>query len=151
MSEQPDLFPVQTVLSPRLRWIKRHKVVTYQSCPEDRDTRPFWYAAFDYGDWPGYEDAGDFFAQEIAANGDMRLGIGPTEDDALLDLCAKRQVRHWTVEAHCLPASSHGPRFRLWELLHSEHKLTLLDSELDDIIDKACACRPIPAPPGVQE
>ena len=69
----------------------------------------------------------------------------------MLDLCVKRQVRNWTVEAHYMPPSSHGPRFVLWEHLHGEHKLTLLDSELDEIIDKACACRPIPPPPGVVE
>ena len=34
------------------------------------------------------------------------------------------------------------PRFKLWSHLQTEHKLTLLESELDEIIDKARAVAP---------
>jgi hypothetical protein len=147
MSEQPDLFYVPRVLSPRLRWMKRHKVLLFLSLPDDPVLR-CWFAAFDCGDWPGYEGAADYFAHEIAAHGDSRIGEGRTDDEAILDLCEKRQVRHWTLEAVRFPNSDRGPRFLLWEHLHNEHKLTLLDSELEEIIAKANACRPLPiAPP----
>lgn len=142
VSTQLNLFRQTRSLSPRLRWMKRHKVVLYLSMANDPDWR-CWFAAFDTGDWPGYEDAADYFAKEIAANGDRRIGEGKTEDDAILDLCLKRGVPHWTVEAIKKPPSDKGPRFALWEHLHDEHKLTLLDGELDEIIDKACACRPV--------
>lgn len=144
--KQPDLFHVQRVLSPRLLWMKRHKVLLYLSMPNCPDSRCF-FAAFDCGDWPGYEDAADYFAQEIARFGDSRIGEGKTEDDAICDLCEKRGVRHWTVENLPPPKLERGPRFLLWDHLHNEHKLTLLDSELDEIIAKACACRPLPTPP----
>jgi len=87
-----DLFPGTFSLSPRLEWIRAKHVTTYLSLPDDKDAR-LWMAGFNPDGLPPY----DFFAKETAHNGDMLIGEGQTEDEAILDLCEKTGTPHWSL------------------------------------------------------
>jgi len=96
MSETP-LFPdLPEQLSPRLAWIRKHKVITYHSLPDEKDAA-IWFATFDSGDWK-YKNPGDYFAQEWGSYGETRSGMGATEDEAILDLCKHHGApKHWSL------------------------------------------------------
>jgi len=87
-----ELFPAEAVAmdSPRLKWMKRNRVVTYHSLIEPA----VWYAGFDCREHR-YEGPCAFFAREEGANGDLRIGFGDTEDEALTALCQKTGVKLW--------------------------------------------------------
>lgn len=90
-----ELFPPESVAmdSPKLAWLKRHKVLTYLSMPDDPDSR-CWFAAFDEGEYI-YENPADFFCQHLGENGNSRSGEGDTEDDAIAHLCRRSGLKLW--------------------------------------------------------
>lgn len=92
-----ELFPVESVTmdSPRLAWIKRERVVLYHDTVEPEQ----WLAGFDFHEIE-YSSPSDFFAQEESMNGDLRIGFGDTEDEALAILCQKHGVKLWNEESH---------------------------------------------------
>lgn len=91
------LFPdLPEVLSPRLAWMRRHKVITFHSMPWSDDDS-LWFATFDSGEWK-YENPADYFAQECGKWGDHRCGMGETEDEAILELCKHHDApKHWSL------------------------------------------------------
>jgi hypothetical protein len=83
-----ELFPPDSVamISPRLAWIKKHGVRTHHSRAfEDAEWLP-WCAAF-----------GEPF-EVINEQGDGALGFGQTEDEAIIDLAVKFDVKLWNEE-----------------------------------------------------
>jgi hypothetical protein len=89
-----ELFPVEAVQmdSPRLAWMKKHGVITYRSPVEP----VCWFAGFQEW-WPKLEGVG-FFAKETAHNGDIRVGEGATEDEALCQLAKWEGIKLWNEE-----------------------------------------------------
>ena len=98
MNEPDELFPLAEILqeSPRLRWLKKHNVITF-SCAQLDSEDYIWLAAFDKSKWV-YKSPLDFFAQETAEFGDTRIGSGDTEDDAICMLARMYRVRLWNEE-----------------------------------------------------
>lgn len=93
-----ELFPVETVAmdSPRLAWMKRHRVLTFHSMAGYPDA--LWLAGID--DSPGgYTNAADFFCCECGTYGSSRCGEGDTEDEAIADLAQKHGLHLWNEEA----------------------------------------------------
>ena len=92
------LFPEAEIAmdSPRLAWMKRHGIVTFR-LPAD-----LWMAGFQA--WrPDVLDPAQFFCDETGANGDSRIGMADTEDEALADLLTcgyarERGIRLWNEE-----------------------------------------------------
>lgn len=96
--------------SPRLAWMKRHGIITWhddgvrggvQAVPAQ------WFAGFQV--WLPNESGMAFFAIECAENGDTRIGIGKTEDEALAHLmtCAdasRRRLKLWNEEKSNSPS-----------------------------------------------
>lgn len=67
-----DLFDIPETLSPKLAWMRKH------DCLSQRDMSG-WMCHFD--------------SMDISP-----IGNGITEDEAILDLCNKTGVSHWTIE-----------------------------------------------------
>lgn len=86
---EPELFAVETVAmdSPRLAWLKRHKVFTHRRI-DHPDESP-WCA------WCEIEDQGEC----LRANGPRAFVYGETEDDALGELAIGRGWGLWNEEA----------------------------------------------------
>lgn len=90
MSEQPDLFAVVESIDPmvkkRTEFLKKNKIQTFYSknmqgeCP--------WMAWV--GD-PGAQGAMDY----LEANGDINVGFGESENEALFNLCNAFQFKGW--------------------------------------------------------
>src|SRR4051812_1993568 len=95
-----ELFRASAVAmdSPRLAWIKAHRVLTFH-CLESSDEFAMWLADFDEGVY-SYENAADYFFWRCGPHTtDKRsIGIGHTEDDAIAELCQKRHVKMWNEE-----------------------------------------------------
>lgn len=89
-----DLFPeIQQVLSPKLAWVKRHDVVILY----DKLDPACWFVGL--REWHAMaKNARDFFAKETAYNGDLRIGEGDTEEDAICDFCIKNDIAHYNIE-----------------------------------------------------
>lgn len=86
------LFDVPETPSPRLAWIRRHGVVTYFSPIEPA----VWYAGFAGG---SIRDAAAWFIAEQERNGDLLIGFGTTEDEAITQAAIKNGIRLWNEEA----------------------------------------------------
>lgn len=65
-----DLIPIEPSLSPKLLWLKKHHLET--AC------KGTTWVCRTYG-----------YTREASAE---------TEDDAILEYCAKHNIRHWTLE-----------------------------------------------------
>lgn len=79
-----ELFDIPEQLSPRLAWMKEHDVHTYRSpCMED-------------GDEPWSAWIGDF-KTTVAHNDDYETG--ETEDEALVKLCKRNNLKLWNEQA----------------------------------------------------
>lgn len=89
-----ELMRVEESLSPRLRWIRLHDVVTAHTegiepgdeCPETGEDIFPWAAA-------------SASAMLTEANFRKIVGFGDTEDEALGDYCRKHGLLHWTQES----------------------------------------------------
>ncbi len=86
------LFEMPIVLSPRLRWIAANNILTHHAphCPEAP-----WMAV-----QPFDEDNGKTIGECMCDNGAnyeayQRCGYGHTEDDAIVQLCRKLNIRLW--------------------------------------------------------
>lgn len=92
-----ELFPAEAVQmdSPRIIWMRKHKVLTYHSLAGEDGA--CWFAAFDEGEYI-YEDMADFFCQHLGATGDSECGEGATEDDAIAHLARRAGIRLWNEE-----------------------------------------------------
>lgn len=90
-----ELFPTEAVTmdSPRLAWMKRHRVLTYHSTIKPA----VWYAGLDEANHE-FDNPCDFFAKEEAENGDRRIGFGDTEDEAIAVMCEKMHIKLWNEE-----------------------------------------------------
>lgn len=83
----PDLlFPVPTVLSPRLQWLAKHRVFTHKARP-CACCEP-WSA------WFGQSDPLLF----IEENGEEETGFGLSETDAIAVLATRMGLRLWNEE-----------------------------------------------------
>ena len=107
MSE--ELFPIEAITadSPRLAWMKRNRIVTYHSLPNDPHASR-WYAGF----WSFTDELSTLEAEaaleettgellflfEHGRNGETRTGIGSTEHEAIVDLCSKHGLHLWNEE-----------------------------------------------------
>lgn len=92
------LFPAESVQmdSPKLAWLKKHKVLTYHSMPGEGEWA-CWFAAFDEGEFK-YENTADFFCQHTGHYGDSQCGEGDTEHDAIAHLAKRAGIRLWNEE-----------------------------------------------------
>ena len=77
-----ELFEIPVSESPRLKWLKKHRISTHKSSPVPDDEDP-WNA------WVG--DLSE-------AIEDDRVCTGMTEDDALCDLARQLGLRLWNEE-----------------------------------------------------
>jgi hypothetical protein len=84
----PELFPdLPPMLSPKLEFLRKHGLAT----------------AYDYGlaqegdpaPWGCYRNRQESDPRGIT---EAFIGIGADEDAAILDYCAKRGLKHWTLE-----------------------------------------------------
>lgn len=89
-----DLFDIPESPSPRLKWMRENKCITWNTNSHG-EWYP-WLACFDVGRWK-HESTADFFFQETGCNGESNCGTGSTEDEAIIDLCLKSGVKHWSV------------------------------------------------------
>lgn len=78
--------------SPKLAWMRANAITTFLSLPDDPDAR-LWMAGCNPDGLKPY----DFFAKELAANGNMLIGEGETEEDAIHDYCAKTGTPHYSL------------------------------------------------------
>lgn len=97
MSDTP-LFPdIPEVLSPRLAWMRQHGIITMSFEEHER-----------FGEWdrwiagvaPGVSGKGaigQWFCDETGRNGETTIGVGETEDAAIIDLCEKHELVHWSL------------------------------------------------------
>jgi len=94
-----ELFPPESVAmdSPRIAWMKRHRIVTwFNEGTPDMIVPPQWFAGYDYW-WPG-RNGEDFFAMEMVNNGCSRIGQGDTEHEALIDFAARWDLPVWNQQ-----------------------------------------------------
>ena len=91
MSE--ELFPENTGAqeSPRLRWIKAHNCITFYSPVEPA----VWYAGFAI---LPVEDNAQWICDELGANGNVMVGEGATEDEAIAEAALKSDIKLWNEE-----------------------------------------------------
>ena len=94
--ENDALFPMVETLSPRLAWMKKNGIVTLKHVYHDTQTVTEWFAGL--RDWWGDLDPEVFFMNETAHNGDSRMGVGYSEEDAVFELCQKTYIRLWNEE-----------------------------------------------------
>lgn len=86
----PELFPVTQSLSPKLKWMKENCVITYR---------------FPDGEWlaghapmrPGRISIDEWFLAETSEWNDTRIGAGDSEEEAIIDLCQKRGIKHYSI------------------------------------------------------
>lgn len=72
-----DLFPVEESLSPRLRWLREHDVVTWRT----EGCKMPWSASH---------------SQDIKTTARTRFGEGDTEDEAIVALARANKWPLWT-------------------------------------------------------
>lgn len=75
-----ELFILPETLSPRLAWMRKHGITTMP--PADNDQEQDWLA------WRKSDEIGDLPPMD-------KVGEGGTENDALLDLAAKLNIKDW--------------------------------------------------------
>jgi len=75
-----ELFDIPETLSPRLAWLKKHGIFTNSEFFDDSDEEYRW------GAW--LEGCQDY----------LRTGHGDTEDDALVDLAKKQNLKLWNEQ-----------------------------------------------------
>lgn len=96
-----ELFgePVGVALSPRLAWMQKHGIITFNG--KEYGCRGNWYAGFQ--SWHPGQTGFVFFAKETGENGNRRVGEGDTEEDALVSLLTcwdakKQNLKLWNEE-----------------------------------------------------
>ena len=93
-----ELFTVPESLSPKLEWLRKHCLET----------------AFDAGwtaDMQESPETGETLHPYSCYRSDLKgevnfhtAGLGATEEEAILDFCAKHpEVKHWTIETETAP------------------------------------------------
>jgi len=88
-----DLFPVETSLSPRLRWIAAQKILTHHAphCPEAP-----WMAIQPF-DKDNGKSIGQIMEESCRLYDDADvIGYGMDENEALVNLAKKLNLPHWT-------------------------------------------------------
>jgi hypothetical protein len=83
-----ELFKPSAVksLSPKLSWLKKHRLCT--SCGDGVELSQTWLCSRLPA--PG---------KHAVVLGPKDSGTGWTEEEAILDFCAKSGTKHWTLEA----------------------------------------------------
>jgi len=89
-----SLFELPETPSPRLKWMRENKCITFHLLPGTDGS--LWMADFDRGDYT-YTTPADYFCQLCGYDDDSRIGTGETEDEAIIDLCLKSGVKHWSI------------------------------------------------------
>jgi hypothetical protein len=83
-----ELFQVEPVLSPRLKWIQKHGVkIHYAGHLEEKELK--------YSAWLPYNDTGDKTEGLWSAVDAELVGYGDTEESALLHLMEIENLPHW--------------------------------------------------------
>jgi hypothetical protein len=102
-----ELFPPESVAmdSPKLAWGKRIGLRTWHSIPDDPQAS-CWFAGLD--EWAKDFSAknqehfrlypNSLFLFEAENYDDQRMGVGPTEDEAIYDLAHKNCIPLWNEE-----------------------------------------------------
>lgn len=95
-----ELFgePVGVALSPKLAWMQKHGIITFY---KEYVLESTWYAGFQ--SWHPKDTGFTFFAKEMRDNGERRVGMGDTEEDALVSLLTcwdakKQNLKLWNEE-----------------------------------------------------
>jgi hypothetical protein len=90
MTDQPELFAVEEILSPRLKWMKDHGILTHwadvEECP--------WLAI---QKMPGHTGTiGEIMAEYCVLYDDHGYcGYGATETEAITNLARSRRIPLW--------------------------------------------------------
>lgn len=96
-----ELFPESEIasISPRLRWMQKHGCITMSFDEAHRwGEWDKWIAGFADG-VTGSDAIAQWFCDETGRNGETTVGVGATEDEAIVDLAQKFQVRLWNEES----------------------------------------------------
>lgn len=88
-----ELFPVPESLSPKLAWLKKHGLMTHFdvdliNLPESLETEDTCYP------WICSKRDSDPFAYRAGAS---IIGVGVTEEEAIIDYCQKNDLKHWGI------------------------------------------------------
>lgn len=67
-----ELFEVPEVLSPKLAWLKKHRLKVFDNSPKGWMCRNAGWT---------------------------KNASGDTEDEAILDYCERHNLKHWTLES----------------------------------------------------
>lgn len=101
-----EMFPIESVSmdSPRLAWMKKHQVLTFHLSGTGE-----WLAGFVAG--PNYakiaasnDETAQWFFDECGENGNLSIGVGETEHEAIIELMAtwyarSNGIRLWNEES----------------------------------------------------
>lgn len=96
MSDAPELFSSEEGRqdSPRRVWLLKHGIITWRTPLDPYD----WLAGVAGNADMGTDHRKNWFANETAHNGESRIGLGFTEDEALADLAKLRGLPLWNEE-----------------------------------------------------
>ena len=96
-----ELFPIESVTleSPRLRWMKKHGIIT-MSFPTEACFGEFDKCIAGKAEGvTGKDNIAQWFCDETGRNGDTQIGMGATEDEAITELAQKWELKLWNEEA----------------------------------------------------
>lgn len=94
-----ELFPIEQVQSesPRLRWLKKHGIITWRHPGDNLGMPACWFAGFQK--WHPDKKGADFFCEETMCHGNSLCSCDEaTEDEALADLAKSWEIPLWNEE-----------------------------------------------------